>query len=93
MTYIKAFIMAALISFVSVPVFAATVDDGPPVHDQKNQVPQTTDSGNYLETQPVENNNSTGAEDAQHNKTKNKIKGGNVTDKPKDGGVEVKPRK
>lgn len=88
MTYIKTLITAGLLSIASMTAYAATVEEVHPAQTQKNQVPDTTENGNYLETQPVENHDGK-AGDAQQN---SKAKGKNVTDKPKDGGVKVKPK-
>lgn len=58
MTKLKSLILATLISFSSTAVFAAAVDNNdvvPPAQTQKNQVPNSTSNGNYLESQPDEN--------------------------------------
>ncbi|MES2636628.1 MAG: hypothetical protein V4605_04825 [Pseudomonadota bacterium] len=89
MNKLQTLIAIAFISFASAPVLAEPVDDGPPAQIQKDKVPDTTDSGNFLEPQPVENTD-TKAGDAKDNK--NKPKGKNVTEEPKEGGVEVNPK-
>lgn len=82
---------------------AAAVDNNdvvPPAQIQKNQVPDSTANGNYLEPQPDENGATGNTNDKQTKKShKMKSKGAkatniekskNVTEDPTNGGVDVK---
>lgn len=94
MNILQTLIAVTFISFTSAQVVAAPVDEGPPAQTQKNNLPEATDHGDYLEPQPVENSDARQAGDQQagdkHNKKANKkSKGKNVTEQPKEGGVEV----
>lgn len=109
MTKLHAIALAAIVSFSACPVMAAAVDNNdvvPPAQVQKNQVPDSTANGNYLETQPDENG-ATGSTTDKQNSTMNKhnyksgknkkgAKATNVekskrfTDTPENGGTEVK---
>jgi hypothetical protein len=81
--------------FVSVSMGAvAAPDNPPPVHEQKNHVPDSTKNGNYLESQP-DNNGSTGsttghdASGQKNSKASNIEHSKKVKEKPADGGVNV----
>lgn len=104
MKKLYALITAALISVPSAQVMAAAVDNNdvvPPVQEQKNQVPNSTSNGNYLEPQPDENGATGNTTDKQSHKShKAKSKGAKatnvekskkVTEPPESGGVDVKP--
>lgn len=102
MNKLQTLIAVAFISFTSAHVFAAPVDEGPPAQTQKNNLPESTEHGDYLEHQPTENSDARQAGDKQasdkqsgdkHNKKANKKpKGKNVTEQPKEGGVDVNQR-
>lgn len=93
MNKLNTLIVVTLISFTAPLAYAAPVDEGPPAQSQK-KAPDTTQNGDYLEPQPVENNDAaTQSSDTHHKKDgKHKSKGKNVTNKPKDGGVNVDQR-
>ncbi|MBA3696833.1 MAG: hypothetical protein H0W85_08800 [Methylotenera sp.] len=84
---------------------AAAVDNNdvvPPAQMQKNQVPDSTANGNYLEPQPDENGATANTTDKQTNKQKShkmKSKGSKATnieksnrfsETPENGGTDVK---
>ncbi|WP_047537181.1 hypothetical protein [Methylotenera versatilis] len=90
MNRLQTLIAVTFISFTSAQVIAAPVDEGPPAQTQKDKVPEATDHGNYLEPQPVENSDAKQTGDKHHKKdNKNRPKGKNTTEQPKDGGVDV----
>lgn len=74
---------------------AAPQDNAPPAQQQKNQVPDSTQNGNYLENQP-DNNNDTKGSANQQNLTNKPSKAGNMEkskrfhQKPEEGGTGVK---
>lgn len=74
---------------------AAPQDNAPPAQQQKNQVPDSTQNGNYLENQP-DNNNDTKDSANQQNSTNKPSKAGNMEkskrfhQKPEEGGTGVK---
>ncbi|WP_272227375.1 hypothetical protein [Methylophilus methylotrophus] len=76
---------------------AAPQDNAPPAHQQKNQVPDTTQNGNYLEQQQDNNNDTKGSANTQQQNSTNKpSKAGNMEkskrfhQKPDEGGTGVK---
>ena len=79
--------------------FAAPPDNAPPAQQQKNQVPDTHQNGDYLEPQPDNNNAATtGNSDTQgrqgvgnkQSKPGNVEKSKRFHEKPQDGGTGVK---
>lgn len=107
MNKLYALIAATFIAVPSGQVMAAAVDNNdvvPPAQIQKNQVPDSTKNGNYLEPQPDENGATGSTTDKQPDKQaqkshKAKSKGAKatniekskkVTEPPESGGVEVK---
>ncbi len=82
-------------------VMAEPADSGPPAQQQKNAVPDSTSTGNYLEPQPDENgaNNTGNSNQTTDKKSKKHKKGSKLTnlekgkshpESPDSGGVEVK---
>ncbi len=76
---------------------AAPQDNAPPAHQQKNQVPDTTQNVNYLEQQQDNNNDTKGSANTQQQNSTNKpSKAGNMEkskrfhQKPDEGGTGVK---
>lgn len=99
MNKLNTLLIATVFSALSTQVYAEPVDNGPPAQHQKDAVPNSTESGNYLEPQTGgEVNDANKASDKHHqkthktNKSKNKTDGKNVTEQPKDGGVDVSPK-
>lgn len=105
MNKLYALIAATFIAIPSSQVMAAAVDNNdvvPPAQIQKNQVPDSTANGNYLEPQPDENGATGNTTDKQTDKQKShkaKSKGAKatniekskkVTETPDNGGVDVK---
>lgn len=103
MNKLYALIAATLISIPSAQVMAAAVDNNdvvPPAQVQKNQVPDSTANGNYLEPQPDENGATSNTTDKQAQKShKAKSKGSKatniekskrLTETPENGGTDVK---
>ncbi len=95
MNKLHTLVAATFITFSAAQAYAAPADvpasEVPPAHIQKDQVPNSTENGNYLEPQATED----GAKpaDKHHQKDgKHKAKGKNVTTPPKDGGAEVTPK-
>ena len=90
------FIAASIFTFASWHTYAEPVDSGPPAQMQKDNVPQSTATGNYLEPQPDENGvvkNSTlnkKMKKAKVSKPTNLEKGKQVTQEPEGGGMELK---
>jgi len=85
-------ILVSVLSLSAYPLMAATVDDGPPVQQQKDQVPDSTRNGNYLESQPDNNGaTDTSKKKASSNPTKasNIEKSKKVKEKPENGGINV----
>jgi hypothetical protein len=109
MTKLNAILLTASLSLSSVPLFAATVDNNdvvPPAQIQKDQVPNSTSNGNYLEPQPDENGATTNTNgttnsnaDKQYRKDKKAHKGSKPTnlekskrfESPENGGTTVNP--
>lgn len=79
----------------AVPAFAeAPTDNMPPAHEQKNQVPDTTKNGDYLE--PQSNNNGTKASgDRSGNSSRpgNMQKSKRFQQSPAEGGTDVNQNK
>jgi len=85
-----------LVCFVPMAT-AAPQDNAPPAHQQKNQVPDTNQNGNYLEPQQDNNNDTKGSANTQQQNSTNKpSKAGNMEkskrfhQKPDEGGTGVK---
>ncbi|WP_275356116.1 hypothetical protein [Methylophilus sp. YYY-1] len=94
------FLIAALLVASSVPSLAAdhvSPDATPPAQKQKNQVPDTTKNGHYLEPQQDNNNLPPNTKDtasqpqnAQSSKPGNMEKSKRFQQDPKQGGTDVK---
>ncbi|MDI1309656.1 MAG: hypothetical protein PSV17_09525 [Methylotenera sp.] len=104
MTKLLAIVLLTLGSVSTGQVLAAettNTDVVPPAHIQKNEVPDSTANGNYLEPQPDENGATTNTTDKQKRIQMNsKPKGSNatnlekskrLTETPEDGGTKVNP--
>lgn len=86
--------------FVCVSSMAVAAPEGapPPAHQQKNQVPESTGNGNYLEAQPdnssgnaqQQNQGSGNAQQAKPGGAKEKSK--RFQQSPEDGGTGVKTK-
>lgn len=95
MNKLLAVILVGCFASVSGVTVAAPADEGPPAQQQKNQVPDSGQSGNYLETQQDNN----GGKDVKSNKRgqQNAQPGGHiekskkVNEKPEDGGLGTHP--
>jgi hypothetical protein len=85
-------IFVSVLSLSSYSLMAAGTSDGPPAQQQKDQVPDSTKNGNYLESQP-DNNGATEAtkKKGQSNpaKASNVEKGKKVKEKPENGGMNI----
>jgi hypothetical protein len=109
----KKFILSSIIllSVSSLNVLADTTKKSmpdeslkkPPAQIQKDQLPDTTDTGNYLETQPNENGNVNTPDCAVDSKTKPCAKSGSAQSKtlnksksskedPVDGGMDLEAK-
>ena len=97
MNKLQVLIAASFISVASLQAVAAPqavpADEAHPAQLQKDQVPNSTENGNYLEPQATENHDAKPADKHHKKDAKNKPKGKHVTEQPKDGGVEVSPNK
>lgn len=85
-----------IFAFTTQVAMAAPVDDGPPAQQQKNAVPDSTSSGNYLENEAGDNTgavneDSTQAADkkSKNSKSNVQLKGKSHKKTPEKGGVEV----
>ncbi|WP_223261258.1 hypothetical protein [Methylophilus medardicus] len=90
-------VFAGLLMTATTSVWAAPADNVPPTQQQKNQVPDTNQNGNYLEPQ-ADNNNAASDPQSQKqsganktNKPANVEKSKRFHEKPQDGGTGVKP--
>lgn len=97
MNTLQSLLAIVFISLASTQAIAGPADvpadQAHPAQLQKDKVPNSTENGNYLEPQPTENTD-VKQTDKHHTKDgKNKPKGKNVTEQPKDGGVDVSPKK
>ena len=89
---------ASVFTFTSWAIGAEPIDSGPPAQLQKDQVPNSTSTGNYLEPQPDENGATQSSTDKKVVKksTKKGAKATNiekskkVTESPDSGGMDVK---
>jgi hypothetical protein len=99
MNYLLTSIVVAALSFTSWSISAEPIDSGPPAQTQKDNPPDSTKSGDFLEPQPDNN----GATDSTTEKNKmvkkhkdksskptNMEKSKKVTEEPEEGGVELK---
>lgn len=72
---------------VAAPADAVGTDNPPPAHQQKNQVPDSTGNGNYLQDQP-NNNADTNQQNSGNPQAKGaKEKSKRFHQKPEDGGT------
>lgn len=90
-------LLAGLLACSVNDAVAAPQDNAPPAHQQKNQVPDTNQNGNYLEPQQDNNNDTKGSAKSQkQNGTNKPSKAGNMEkskrfhEKPEEGGTGVK---
>ena|SRR3954470_19324785 len=103
MKKLYALIAASVLAIPSTQILAAAVDNNdvvPPAQVQKNQVPNSTANGDYLEAQPDENGATGNTSDKQNQKShqgKNKgakatniEKSKRLTESPENGGTNVK---
>lgn len=87
-------LLASAFAFSTGLTVAEAADAGPPAQQQKNQVPDTNQNGNYLEAQP-DNNGGTNANQKQGTSSKQSKPGNMEKSKrfqqdPKQGGTDVK---
>jgi len=93
MNYLLTTIVAATLSFTSWTISAEPVDGGPPAQTQKDNLPDTTKTGDYLESQPNnagETETSTEKDKSKSSKKTNMKKSKSQTEEPAEGGVELK---
>jgi hypothetical protein len=104
MNYLLTSIVVAALSFTSWSISAEPIDSGPPAQTQKDNPPDSTKNGDYLEPQPDNNGatdstTSTTEKNKMVKKHKNKDKSSKptnmekskkVTEEPEEGGVELK---
>lgn len=87
-------VLAPLFAFTTHTTMADPVDNGPPAQQQKNAVPDSTSSGNYLEDEAgtVTDADTAKATDKKSKKSKTNSleKGKSHNKEPDKGGVEVK---
>jgi hypothetical protein len=83
-----------IVVFTARVAMAEPVDSGPPVQQQKNAVPDSTSSGNYLEDEAgttVDGDTAKAVDKkAKKSKTNSLEKGKSHNKEPEKGGVEVK---
>ena len=83
-------LVASLFAFSSTALMAAdTPSNPPPAQKQMNNVPDSTSSGNYLETQQDENGATKNSSNKKGTKATNIEKGKSHNEKPDSGGVSV----
>ena len=88
-------LVASMFAFSSTALMAAdTPSNPPPAQKQMNNVPDSTSSGNYLETQQDENgatknNSDKNSSNKKGTKATNIEKGKSHNEKPDSGGVSV----
>lgn len=87
-------VLLPMFVFTAQTAVADPVDSGPPAQQQKDNVPDSTSSGNYLEDEAgaTVNGDTAKAVDkkAKKSKTNNLEKGKSHNKDPEKGGVEVK---
>lgn len=87
-------VLLPMFAFTAQTVLADPVDSGPPAQQQKNAVPDSTSTGNYLEDEAgtTVDGDSAKAIDkkAKKSKTNTLEKGKSHNKEPEKGGVEVK---
>ncbi len=89
-------VLASTLTCSMTAALAAPADTAPPVQQQKNQVPQTPQNGDYLEPQPDNNaasSDTQGKSGSDHKQSKpgSLEKSKRFHEKPQDGGTGVKP--
>jgi len=83
-------VIASLFAMSSMSLMAAdTPSNPPPAQKQMNNVPDSTSSGNYLETQQDENGATKSNSNKKGAKATNIEKGKSHNEKPDSGGVSV----
>lgn len=93
MNYLLTTIVAATLSFSSWAISAEPADTKQSVQTQKDNLPDTTKTGDYLESQPNnagEIETSTEKDKSKSSKKTNMKKSKSQTEDPEDGGVELK---
>lgn len=93
---LTAFLSGALTTVWAAPDNVAP-ENVPPAHKQKNQVPDTTHNGDYLERQPNNNNPAKGSANQQDtgnqpSKASNMEKSKRFHKDPEQGGTDVNQR-
>jgi len=87
-------LIVLILIFTTQIAMADPVDSGPPTQQQKNAVPDSTSSGNYLEDEAgttVDGDTAKATDKkAKKSKTNNLEKGKSHNKEPEKGGVEVK---
>jgi len=91
MNYLLTTIVATTLSFSSWAINAEPVDGAPPAKSQKEKLPDSNSTGDYLESQP----NNAGETESHKDKSKaskpsNMKKSKSLTEEPEDGGVDLK---
>lgn len=92
MNYLLTTIVAATLSFTSWAISAEPVDSKQSVQTQKDNLPDTTKTGDYLETQPsnVGETETSTEENRSAKKLTNMKRSKSITEEPADGGVDLK---
>ncbi len=87
-------VLLPMFAFTAQTAIADPVDSGPPAQQQKNVVPDSTSSGNFLEDEAgttVDGDTAKAADKkAKKSKTNSLEKGKSHNKEPEKGGVEVK---
>lgn len=93
MNYLLTTILAVTLSFSSWAISAEPADTKQSVQTQKDNLPESTKTGDYLESQPNnagETETSTEKDKSKSSKKTNMKKSKSQTEEPEDGGVELK---
>lgn len=95
MKKLLAMLFTGVFAFSITSTLAVAADAGPPAQQQKNQVPDTHQNGNYLEPQQDNNGGTDATQQKQDNTHKSSSRPGNIEkskrfqQKPQDGGTGV----
>lgn len=93
MNYLLTAIVAATFSFSTLAISAEPADSKQSVQTQKDNLPESTKTGDYLESQPNnagETENHTDKDKSKSSKPSNMKKSKSQTEEPKEGGVDLK---
>jgi hypothetical protein len=93
MNYLLTAIVAATLSFSSWAISAEPDDSKQSVQTQKDNLPESSKTGDYLESQPNnagETEKHTDKDKSKSSKKTNMKKSKSQTEEPEDGGVELK---